>query len=75
MAAGPAPYVTGIWQPSLKAAVALASKHYLGDSVIQFAAEERGQAGCWLMLRVTGDVDAQLREMGKRMTPRWSFLT
>jgi hypothetical protein len=67
------PYIIGIWQGSLIDAANFINKFYLGDNVIQFIPDTNPR-GYWLMLRVTGDQGNQLREIGARATPRWSFL-
>lgn len=68
----PLPFVVGIWSPTMRDAVKFVSDLYLGDSLVQVA--PNGPNGFWILLRVTGDQERSLREMGRRATPRWSFL-
>lgn len=67
------PYIIGIWHGSLIGAATFINKFNLGDQVIQFIPTTNPR-GYWLMLRVTGDQQNHLREVGSREKPRWSFL-
>ena len=72
---GPLPYLIGIYAPSIAEAVERINELHMGDHVVQFVPDTAvNPRGIWIILRVTGDQSARLRERGAAARPRWTFL-
>lgn len=57
------PYLIGVWRASLLDVTTFASKHYLGDRVVQIIRDPQMPGAYWLMLRVTGDQRKAFKEL------------
>lgn len=61
------PYCIAVWQGSIKDAVAFVDKHMLGDNVIQIVPDTEMKFAYWVMLRVTGDQKAVIKDLQARL--------
>lgn len=68
------PYLIGVWQPSIKEAAAFVDQHMLGRDVVQFVQDVDNKWSYWVMLSVTGDQKAAIREVGAKLTPRLTVI-
>lgn len=61
------PYCIAVWQGSIKDAVAFIDNHMLGDNVIQLVPDTEMKFAYWVMLRVTGDQKAVIKDLQARL--------
>jgi hypothetical protein len=68
------PYMIGVWQPSLKAAAEFVDTNMLGRDVVQFVQDNENKWAYWVMLAVTGDQRASIKEFGAKLKPRMTVI-
>ncbi len=66
------PYLIGVWCPGINEAAAFVDSHMLGRDVIQFVPD--GKWAYWVMLSVTGDQKAAIKEAGEKLRPRMTVI-